>query len=80
MSRNAKKIRGKWKQLLLSKVLGLFYLYDSKLCFLTYIHLCLLCSQDQDGGTCATGSHLVSLQVQKRESLDAMLWDACVWS
>ena len=54
MSRNAKKIRGKWKQLLLSKVLGLFYLYDSKLCFLTYIHLCLLCSQDQDGGTCAT--------------------------
>lgn len=26
------------------------------------------------------GSHLVSLQAQKRETLDAMLWDACVWS
>ena len=49
VSRNArfrKKIRGKWKNPLLPKVLGLFWPYDSKLCFVLYAYMCLLCPQN----------------------------------
>lgn len=80
LSRNArfrKKIRGKWKYPLLPKVLGLFWPYDSKLRFVLYAYMCLLCPQNQDGGVCGTGSH--NLQAIYRQVWDESLCYALGW-
>lgn len=71
MSRNAKfrkNRRGKWKNPAIPKVLGFS---DPMIpsCFLLYVHVCLLCHQNQDRGVRATGSHWVPLQGQRDESL-----------
>lgn len=76
VSRNArfrKKTRGKWKNPLLPKVLGLFWPYDSKLCFVLYVYMCFLCPQNQDGGICGTGSHYL-------QAIYRQIWDECLYA